>query len=128
VSTPRDVQAAEDEMREAPGDYLARAEAEMEAKYAHQDVQFEPYDGRGGAGRLWMTDLQLERAATRLAMKTRLAGDNRNGGSDQGTDAALVADAYLKRMRQDKEAHDIIHRAAELFKTNPPRPKVDLTN
>lgn len=72
------------------------------------DLTFTPYGGADGAGRLSMTDEQLERAALRLSMKTRLsAGDVRNGQSDPGTDAALVAQAYLDLKRNQRPQVDM---------------------
>lgn len=107
---------------------LEKATAEHEAKFADRDIQIETYNRLDGAGRLWMTEKQLERAALRLTMKTRMCGGDYAGGrSDAGADAALVADAYLKRSREDREAHDIIHSAAKHLKAHPPRPRVDLT-
>lgn len=108
---------------------LARAEAE--AEYVGRDVQFEPYspDDPHGAGQTWMTEAQLVSAAQRLNTKTRLAGPNHpsSGRSDFGTDAALVARAYLAEVVQNTEARDIINRAAALLDGRPPRPQVDLT-
>jgi hypothetical protein len=89
------------------------------------DLQFEPYqdESPNGAGQTWMTELQLERAALRLCMKTRLVDktrDVRKGQSNPGTDAALVADAYLRTVGRDREAMKIIHDAAEYMKEHPP--------
>ena len=63
--------------------------------------------------RLSMTEVQLERAALRLTMKTRLGlVDHRTGQSDGGADAALVAAAYLELKRQQRDDHDAMHAAA----------------
>ena len=75
------------------------------------------------ANRLSMTQVQLERAALRLTMKTRIGGaDHRTGASDAGTDAALVAQAYLDLVRQQRDDHNAIHVAATLA-----RAKADVT-
>jgi len=71
-----------------------------------RDLQFEPYPG--GAGRLSMTPEQLERAALRLTMRTRIGGaEHRAGHSDLGTDAAMVAEAYLELLRQQRPKVDL---------------------
>lgn len=102
-------------------DTLEKIEADFEAKFAGRDIQQEQ-------SHLWMTTAQLQRAALRLCMKTRIGGaDHKTGKSDPGTDAALVADAYLKITGEDRTAMDLIHRAAERLKNDPPRPRVDLT-
>lgn len=105
-------------------DYIEQQEAAIEAQFAGRDLQFDH-------NRVWMTSKQLERAALRLTMKTRIGGASRaekeRGISDPGTDAACVADAYLKTMRDDRDAMDIIRRAADLIKTQPQRPRVDLS-
>lgn len=102
-------------------DTLEKIEADFEAKFAGRDIQQE-------RSHLWMTTAQLQRAALRLCMKTRIGGaDHKTGKSDPGTDAALVADAYLKITGEDRTAMDLIHRAAERLKNEPQRPRVDLT-
>ncbi|USN15549.1 hypothetical protein KIKIMORA_04310 [Brevundimonas phage vB_BpoS-Kikimora] len=59
-----------------------------------QDLQLEGF-------RLSMTPDQLRNAALRLRMRTRIAEtDPRTGRSDFGTDAALVADAYLDLLEE----------------------------
>jgi len=91
------------------------------AEYAHRDVQIEH-------NRLWMTEEQLQRAALRLTMKTRATGANFQAGqSDLGTDAALVADAYLKMMGEDREARELVRESARLLRTRSERPAVDLS-
>ena len=64
--------------------------------------------------RLSMTDVQLERAAMRLTMKTRLAERDRllHGDSDTGTDAALVAQAFLDLLRANRDDQNALHVAA----------------
>ncbi|AXQ68603.1 deoxyribonucleoside 5' monophosphate phosphatase [Caulobacter phage CcrPW] len=90
-------------------DYIEQQEAAIEAQFAGRDLQFEH-------NRVWMTSGQLERAAHRLTMKTRVGGATRDekarGISDYGTDAACVADAYLKITRDDRDAMNLIRRAA----------------
>lgn len=59
-----------------------------------QDLQLDGF-------RLSMTAEQLRRAALRLRMRTRIAEtDPRTGRSDFGTDAALVADAFLDLLEE----------------------------
>ncbi|USN14303.1 hypothetical protein KABACHOK_04900 [Brevundimonas phage vB_BpoS-Kabachok] len=63
--------------------------------------------------RLSMTEVQLERAAFRLTMKTRIGGaDYRSGASDPGTDAALVAQAYLDLVKANRDDQNALHVAA----------------
>ena len=92
--------------------------AEREKTY---DLQFEDYGNGNGAGHCWMTEKQLERAALRLTMRTRVsAKDYRLGQSDPGMDASLVASAYLNECTHYAESRKLIHDAAEHIKTNPP--------
>lgn len=70
-------------------------------------------DVQQDANRLSMTQVQLERAALRLTMKTRLAvTDHRTGQSDAGTDAALVAQAYLDLLNTTRADHNALHVAS----------------
>lgn len=63
--------------------------------------------------RLTMTPVQLERAALRIAMKTRISnGDSKAGVADRGDDAALVAIAYLDQCRELREPHNYLHTVA----------------
>lgn len=70
-------------------------------------------DVQQDANRLSMTQVQLERAALRLTMKTRIGGeDHRTGRSDAGTDAALVAQAYLDLLNATRDDHNALHVAS----------------
>lgn len=94
----------------------ARAAA-LEASAVGRDVMFTPYQQPDGPGQIWMTDEQLQRAALRLTSKTRLAGgDVRAGRSDSGTDAALVAEKFLKMTGEDRVARAFIHESYRLLK------------
>jgi hypothetical protein len=72
-----------------------------------------------------MTEVQLERAANRLVTSTRAGGktDFATGKSDHVMDASLVADAYLREFVRYRDAHDIIHRGAELLREVPITPQ-----
>jgi hypothetical protein len=108
------------------------AHAEALAKYEQQraalairekthDLQFESYGRKGGSGHCWMTEVQLERAAQRLAKSNRAGGktDFALGKSDHVMDASLVANAYLSEFVRHRDAHDIIHRASDLLRQVP---------
>lgn len=111
---------------------LAKHEAQRAALAIREktfDLQFESYGRKGGSGHCWMTETQLERAATRLSKSTRAGGktDYAAGKSDLAMDSSLVAQAYLSEFVRYRDSHELIHRAAEHFKNDPPRPRVDLT-
>lgn len=74
----------------------------------HRDLQLE------NGSRIVMTDAQLERAALRLTMKTRLCDREalHAGASSLDTDASLVAQAYLDLKRQMSDGHSLYHMAA----------------
>lgn len=109
---------------------IPHLEAEL-TKSSEPDLSVVPLEHGAGAGRIEMTPEQLERAALRLTMRTRVGGRPETGRSDPGTDGALVAHAYLELKRktsQDEVARDIIQRAAQAIQERGlERPRVDLT-